>query len=167
MRKFYERVPHSKLRQKAIKHHFPLAIVDCAINAYRMARVITYDGLAGDDLYPERGIIAGDSLSDCLIKLYYLDTLDETVNVCTVADIRIYFDDMQATCRGSPQFITDGLKLFVDTMLPKIEHDLEASLAFDKASVTSDCPELCDRLHKLFGDAAGPRTEIAPFLWGG
>jgi len=163
LRKFYERVSHAKLRQRAIEHHFPLAIVDCAINAYKMARVITYDGLAGDDLYPNCGTIAGDSLSDCLIKLYYLDVFDQTAEICTVADIRVYFDDLQATCRGSPDFIADGLKLFVDTMLPKIEQDLEATLALDKASVTTDCPKLCDRLHALFGDVAGPRTEVAPF----
>ena len=51
LRKFYEHVSHRKLRERAVRHGFPLALVDVAINAYKMARIITYDGLASDELF--------------------------------------------------------------------------------------------------------------------
>ena len=52
-----------------------------------MARIITYDGLASDEPFPDRGIVAGDSLSDVLVKLYYIDAMDEIVANCTVSAI--------------------------------------------------------------------------------
>ena len=66
LRKFYEHVSHNKLRDRAVRHGFPLALVDVAINAYKMARILTYDGLAAEELFPDRGIVAGIRLATSL-----------------------------------------------------------------------------------------------------
>ena len=51
-------------------NYLSLTIVDVALNAYNMARVVTYGGQASGDLFPTRGIVAGDSLGDVLVKLW-------------------------------------------------------------------------------------------------
>ena len=45
-----------------------------------------------------------------------------------------------------------------------ITEDLEATLALDKAAVTSNCPQLCRRLRDELGEVAGPEVDIAAFL---
>ena len=55
---------------------FNTTILEVAISAYQMGRVLTYEGQAVNPLYAANGIIAGDSLSDALVKLYYLDVFD-------------------------------------------------------------------------------------------
>jgi len=164
LRKFYEHVNHDKLRERAVRHNFPLALIDVAINAYRMARVVTYDGLAAEELYPDRGIVAGDSLSDVLVKLYYIDALDDICAKCTVSAIHVYFDDLQVTCIGEPDSIVNNMHHFATLAHVKITDDLECSLAMEKASVTADCPDLCTRLRDALGDIAGPPTSLAAFL---
>jgi len=164
LRKFYERVSHCKLRERAERHGFPLALIDVAINAYKMARIITYDGLAADELFPDCGIVAGDSLSDALVKVYYLDVFDEVTTECTDAAIQVYFDDLQATCIGTPDDIVQNLQKFAESMHTKIVEDLEASLALDKAAVTADNEDLCRRLRDALGEVAGPPTSLAAFL---
>ena len=52
MRKFYEAMDHSKLKDQATKSGLPTAIIDVAVNAYRMARNVTYEGVPSADLYP-------------------------------------------------------------------------------------------------------------------
>ena len=69
LRKFYETMSHERLREQAVKLGFPLAIVDVALAAYKMARKITFEGQIAEEAYPGCGIVAGDSLSDVLVKL--------------------------------------------------------------------------------------------------
>ena len=85
-----------------MKFGFPLAIVDAALNAYKMERVITYEGLAATGLFPTGGIVAGDSLSDVLVKLYYLDAFDTLLQEHPDVDLQVCFDDIQLALRGPP-----------------------------------------------------------------
>ena len=52
MRKFYETINHDKLREMAVTHNFPRAVIDLALNAYRMERVVTYEGRPSNTLFP-------------------------------------------------------------------------------------------------------------------
>ena len=60
---------HERMVEQAAKHGYPLALAKVAVNAYRMERAETYQSHAAA-VYPSRGIVAGDSLSDALVKLY-------------------------------------------------------------------------------------------------
>ena len=94
-RKFYETMSHSRLRSQAVKFGFPLPVVDAAIGAYRMARILTYEGQASEEHFPAQGIVAGDSLSDVLVKLYYLEAFDDFVALHPGIELDVYFDDIQ------------------------------------------------------------------------
>jgi len=142
LRKFYEMMSHDRLRAQAAKYNFPMQLVEMAISAYCMGRVITYDGLATGELFPTRGIVAGDSLSDILIKLYYLEAFDQLTDEFKQIDLQVYFDDMQLTMEGKARDIEEKFVEAAETLHRKIVYDLDASLAMDKATVTSTCPML-------------------------
>jgi len=108
--------------------------------------------------------VAGDSLSDVLVTLYYPSTFDDIINECTVADIQVYFDDLQATCVGTPNKIIEDMTNFAGKMKERIVNELEATLALDKATVTSDNFSLCCALRDELGEDAGPPVDLAAFL---
>ena len=100
MRKFYDSLNHSLLRQASDRHGFGQTLVDVAANAYAMARTVTYGGQAGDAVYATRGIIAGDSLSDALVKVYYLDLLDTFTENNPLIDAGVFVGDFLVTAEG-------------------------------------------------------------------
>ena len=122
---------HDRLIKLAAKHNFPQALVSVAVNAYKMARTVTYDGQAADDLFPVKGIIAGDSLSDCLVKLYYLDVFDEFTLNNPDAELEVYFDDIQIAARGPAEQVINVMSRAASTLRKSIETDLEAELALE------------------------------------
>ena len=164
LRKFYENISHQQLKERAAEHGFPLALVSVAVNAYKMARVVTYDGRAADEVFPSKGIVAGDSLSDVLVKLYYLKELDDFAEANPEVELDVYFDDVQVAARGPKARVRELLTGAAEDLRRAIEEGLQARLALDKASVTSSNKELCEELRRAIGDAAGPPTELATFL---
>ena len=72
-----------------------IRLVNVAINAYKMARVVTYDGQAADDVYPSKGIVAGDSLIDMVINLFYLEAFDQFTKDHPDVGLEVFFDDIQ------------------------------------------------------------------------
>jgi len=164
MRKFYEMISHAKLRQRAADLGFSTAIVDVAVNAYRMARVVTYEGLPASELFPLRGIVAGDSLSDILVKIYYLQVLDEVVDRNRAAHLDVYFDDLQLVVRGQKEAIVKIMGDAAKDLKKAVEVDMEATLATEKATITADDEDLCNRLRFVIGVDAGPATQVAQFL---
>jgi len=163
LRKFYESLDHGRLRAQAELLGFPLSIIDVAINAYKMKRIVTYEDLPGPGVYPTQGIIAGDSLSDILIKLYYVSALDELVQDLG-ADLEVYFDDLQLIMRGSFGDILNNLPVAAEKLKKVIEQDLRAKLAIDKATLVSDSSDLCKELRDAIGAEAGPIVEMSQFL---
>ena len=99
-------------------------------------------------------------MSDVLVNLYYISTFDEIVSESAAADIQVYFDDLQVTCVGAHKDIIDSMVDFADKMKTKIVMELEASLALDKATVTSDDYDLCCKLRDRLGEDAGPPTDL-------
>jgi len=164
LRKFYETVSWARLREQAVKHGFPLTLVDITINAYRMARVVTYEGRPAADVYPSRGIVAGDSLSDVLVKLYYLETLDEFAVANPSVGLEVYFDDLQISARGPARLVQKTLPEAASNLKKCIEVDLQATLAIDKATLTASSQDLLCNLREAIGAPAGPVVEVAQFL---
>jgi len=164
MRKFYEMIVHDKLRAQAKKYNFPMQIIEMAISAYCMGRVITYDGLASGELYPTRGIVAGDSLSDILIKLYYTEAFDQHAAEYGDVDLQVYFDDMQLSMEAKASVIETRFVEAAESLHRRITFDLEATLAMDKATIACTCPVLCRRLRDQLGDVAGAPVQLTAFL---
>ena len=164
MRKFYETIDHAKLRARAIAQGFPAALIDVALNACRMARTLTYEGLPADDLFPLRGIVAGDSLSDVLVKLYYIEALDSVVPRNKAAQLDVYFDDLQVVVRGQKRAVVKIMSDVAVDLKKAVEEDMGATLAGEKATLTADSRELCEQLRAVIGPDAGPVTEVAQCL---
>ena len=62
-----------------------------AINAYKARRTIIFEDKAARlTPYPSRGIVAGDSLNDPLVKAYYLVTLSDFVERLPFVDLEVY-----------------------------------------------------------------------------
>ena len=93
-RKFYESMSREELARQSVKHDNDPTILPVALEAYRMGRTVTYNGQAAPSLYASHGIIAGDSLSDALVKLYYLDSLDNFQDRHPLAKIDVFVDDI-------------------------------------------------------------------------
>ena len=129
-----------------------------------MARIVTCDGEAADQVYPGRGIVAGDSLSDVLIKLYYVRAVDDFAAMHPGIGFQVYFDDIQLDARGSRAEVLDDITEAAASLKTIIQSDLDAELALDKATVTADDESLCESLRRNLGDAAGPPTRLAQFL---
>ena len=85
---------HRRLKQCATDLGFPAALIDTALSTHRVARILTYDGQAAPELFPSNGIVAGGSLSDVLIKLYYVQDFDRFVKRHPQAELDVYFDDI-------------------------------------------------------------------------
>ena len=164
LRKFYENVSHSKLKEQALKWGFPPALVSVAINAYKMARVVTYDGCASEEVFPTQGIVAGDSLSDVLVKIYYIEALDKVAKANAEVDLEVYFDDIQVAARGPQEVVKDRMIRATGDLKRAIVEDMEAHIVLDKASVTASSQPLCKSLRDALGESAGPVTNLAQFL---
>ena len=131
LRTFYESMSHTRLREQALLHDFPVALADVAINAYKMARLLTYEGQASDELFPAHGIVAGDSLSDALVKLYYLQVFDDFVAKNKDVELDVYFDDIQLTLRGTSAKIVKSLTKAASELRNAVEVDMLGPLALD------------------------------------
>jgi len=164
LRKFYETLSHSRLVNMAKKYEFPLPMLMVALNAYKMSRVVTFEGQASAGVYPTKGIIAGDSMSDALVKLFYIQAFDTFVEDHPNIDFNVYYDDLQIAARGTQQEIIKEVTEAAHALKATIETDMLATLAFDKATVTSDSQAVCDILRAKLGDCAGPPTRLAQFL---
>jgi len=164
LRKFYETMDHDRMLCQARKHHFPSALVEVALNAYKMERTVTYQGIAAEGVFPSQGIVAGDSLSDVLVKLYYWEPLSKFAAVHDKIELEVYFDDIQLAARGNAAAVRARLSCAAADLKKLVEDDLGATLAVDKATVTADSMPLCDALRSDIGAAAGPQTELAQFL---
>ena len=163
-RKFYETVSHERMIQQAEKHGYPLALAKVAVNAYKMERSVTYQTHAAEGVYPSRGIVAGDSLSDTLVKLYYFEPLCGFAARHRSTELDVYFDDIQLAVRGSRTNVKRDLLAAAEDLKNVIEADLGATLAEDKATIISDSKSLCDELREELGAAAGAPTSVAQFL---
>jgi len=148
----------------AKKYEFPLPLLMVALNAYKMSRVVTFEGQASDGVYPTKGIIAGDSVSDALVKLYYIQAFDTFVEDHPDIDFNVYYDDLQVAARGPKHEIIKSVTEAAHALKATVETDMLATLAFDKATVTSDSQSVCDTLRAKLGDCAGPPTRLAQFL---
>ena len=105
-----------------------------------------------------------DSLSDVIVKLYYMEPLRIFQAMHPEVDLQVFFDDMQMTARGSRKHVIKVLKNAATTLKKFITDEMGAVLAADKASVTATCPKLADLLRDAIGKDAGPRTRVAQFL---
>jgi len=108
--------------------------------------------------------VAGDSLSDTLVKLYYFEPLRDFAACHCTTELDVYFDDIQLAVRGSRAVVKRDLKAAAEDLKEVIEVDLGATLAADKATITSDSKSLCDELREELGAVAGAPTEVAQFL---
>jgi len=164
LRKFYEMIVHDKLRAQAKRYGFQMQIVEMAISAYCMGRIITYDGLASGELFPTRGIVAGDSLSDILIELYYLEVFDQQAAEFGDVDLQVCFDDTQLSMEAKTNVIEARFVEAAESLHNKITYTLDAALARDKATIACTCPILCGKLRDRLGDAAGAPVQLTAFL---
>jgi len=164
MRKFYERMSFDRLVQQAAKYDFDPTILNVALNAYRMGRVLTYNGQAVNPMYASHGIIAGDSLSDSLVKLYYIDIFKRLEQEHPLVTFDVYIDDIQISATGPRKAVAKRLAAAAADLRAAIENEMSASLALDKATVTSNDSILCSELRAMLGDAAGPEIDVAQFL---
>ena len=164
LRKFYETMDHDRLRSQAARHGSPQTLVNVALNAYRMARIVTYEDQAAMEAFPDRGIVAGDSLSDVLVKLYYLEPFCTFAAIHGNVDLHVFFDDIQLAARGPRRLVLRSLKAAAKTLKEFIQEDMKAVLAIDKASVTATCPKLAELVREGIGAEAGPPVRVAQFL---
>jgi len=139
-------------------------MVNVALNAYKMARIVTYEDQAAAEAYPDKGIVAGDSLSDILVKLYYLEPFCTFAAIHKDVDMHVFFDDIQVAARGTRRVVLRNLKAAAKTLKGLISDDLKAVLAIEKATVTATCPKLADLVREGIGAEGGPPVRVAQFL---
>ena len=99
-----------------------------------------------------------------MVKVYYLQAMDEVMDRNKAAQLDVYFDDLQLVVRGQKEAVIRVMQHAALDLKRAVEIDLEATLATDKATLTADDEDLCNCLRVIIGVDSGPATEVAQFL---
>eukprot|EP00959_Pyramimonas_sp_CCMP1952_P292560 6118816-Pyramimonas_sp.AAC.1 len=90
---------------------FPLHVLRAVIGASRWRRTLMLDGLAGDSLRPENGIVAGCFSATYALQAYLVDELRAQATEYPQVGIAVHVDDI------SQEVVADNADACVDLLV--------------------------------------------------
>ena len=139
---FYEHIRHEDLVVRALGLSFPLAVLRCALRAYRCNRHILHLGLVSQAVASLKGIIAGCSAATSLVKAYYAEPFRAVLRRWHQQSVSlflsVYLDDItvagiHSTAADSGRIVAAG----VADIREVVEHELHCQIAPTKTVVLS------------------------------
>ncbi len=162
---FYETIDRDLLLQRARRTNFPEAIVRVCLALYACPRMLALDGALSREVYPEHGIIAGDTMATTLVKVYCVGALDELCyKLPPTVDLDVHIDDLVLTAEAEPRKLLADLPEAETMLMKMIKEDLRCSVSIAKAGLVATTHKLAAELKKRIPTVAGPVVSSMPNL---
>jgi hypothetical protein len=146
LEKFFENIDHELLLERAEKHGLPLPLVKLALAAYSGPRMIRMRDFVAEELFADRGIIAGCSLATTLTRVYALDTYDEFVRRCPEVHFDNYIDDNVISAEGPPEKVARVLGQAAVQLHHLVTEQLRCTISRRKAKIVAAGQEVGRKL---------------------
>lgn len=151
--KAYERIPHWVLLWEALRHGYPVWLLELSIAVYRLRRVIRVDEAVSEVILAVQGIVAGSGAATTEMKLLMIDVIDKAFTVYPSIQPKVFVDDVSAEMADHDPVVVEsqlaGFLLSVCSRLTKDGLEISASKSVVTASNQTLGKAICNRLGKL------------------
>ncbi len=162
---FYELIDRDLLLQRARRTGFPEVVVRVCLALYACPRMLSLDGALTREVYPERGIIAGDTMATTLVKVYCIGALDELCErLPPTVQLDAHIDDLVLTAEAGPREIMNDVPKAEALLMNTIENDLRCTISIAKAGLVATTHRLATELKKRIPTVSGPVVASMPNL---
>ena len=110
LKKAYEHIRYDVPRRAAEKHDFPLLLMRLLLSFYSMMRVLSLGNLVAFGCLPMRGVVAGCSFADIMMRLTLIDTLDRVSEAWPSLRLADVVDDFQMLRIGNARRVVPIVK---------------------------------------------------------
>ncbi len=160
LEKFFEHVNHDLLLERAAKHGLPVPLVRLAFAAHSGPRMIRLRDFVAEEVYADRGIIAGCSLATTLTRVYSLDAYDDFVERCPNVNFDNFIDDNVISAEGPPESVARDLSHAAVQLHEIVTNQLECKISRRKTKIVAADSGVGLRLQRaamsLMGGALAP-----------
>ncbi len=162
---FYETIDRDLLLQRARLTGFPEVIVRVCLALYACPRMLALDGALSREVYPERGIIAGDTMATTLVKVYCIGALDELCRrLPPTVNLDAHIDDLVLTAEAEPSVLVTDVPKAEVMLMKTITDDLRCTVSIAKAGLVATTHKLATELKRRIPAVAGPVVASMPNL---
>ena len=164
LQKFFERIPLSMLRERAIQAGVPAWLVNAAVAMYSGARVLSLNGvLARSKLYALNGLPAGCSLADIWITTFSVPGMDVYQRLAPFARVAIWFDDFALTCGGkTEEQLLNAIVLSLVLLIDILWRAFAAKIAFEKTACITNAPGVWEKAARMVEAAFPDQGVVLP-----
>ena len=110
LKKAYEHMRYDVLRRAAEKHDFPLLLMRLLLSFCSMMRVLSLGNLVAFGCMPMRGVVAGCSFADIMMRLCLIDPLDRVTEAWPSLRLADVVDDAQMLGIGDARRVVPIVK---------------------------------------------------------
>jgi hypothetical protein len=164
MRAYFQGIKHRRLLDCAKLNGFPMHLARLAIAIYRMPRRLALGSEISDAVYPNQGVLPGDTFADSLIRVYTISPYDSFVRRNPSIDFMSYVDDLQIAACGDERDVLNNIEQAADELEEAVVCQMKASLAEQKSAITASSRTLARKLRSRLGPLAGEPSFITVAL---
>ena len=122
--KAYERIPHWVLLREALRHGYPIWLLELSIAVYRLLRVIRVDEAVSEVILAVQGIIAGSEAARTEMRLLMIDVIDKAFTVYPCIQPTVFVDDVSAEMADhNPAVVERQLAGFLLSICSRLTRD--------------------------------------------
>ncbi len=153
--KFYEHIEHQDLLDRAARLGFPEPLARLALAAYGGPRMIRLRDFVAEEVYADRGVVAGCSLATTLTKVYTLEAYDQFVEECPDAQFDNYIDDNVISAEGGKDRVVEVLTRATNLLNELVTGSLHCKISRRKTRVVAAHEDVGARLKQMTDRAVG------------
>ncbi len=153
--KFYEHIEHDELLERAARLGFPEPLARLALAAYGGPRMIRLKDFVAEEVYADRGVVAGCSLATTLTKVYTLEAYDHLVEQCPEAQFDNYIDDNVISAEGGKDRVVEVLTRATNLLNDLVTGDLHCKISRRKTRIIAAHNDVGARLRNMTERAVG------------
>ncbi len=155
LEKFYEHIDHEELLARATRLDFPEPLARLALAAYGGPRMIRMKNFVAEELYADRGVVAGCSLATTLTKVYTVEAYDHLVRTCPRARFDNFIDDNVVSAEGNKEEVVEILAEATALLSEVVSERLMCRISRRKTRVVAAHEDVGRRLKRLTEGAVG------------
>ncbi len=165
LEKFFEYIDHDALFDRAVRLGLPEPLVRLALASYAGPRRIRLRDFIAQEVYADRGVVAGCSLASTLIKAYVIEAYDEFVEQAPGIRFDSHVDDNVLSCEGGEIHVQSTVTRAAAIMSGIVRDRLLCKVARRKTHVVTTKEALGARiLSEVRASIGGEQAATAPSL---